>query len=522
MKQHPVPENIMDVEFKLFGSLTAKQFGYIIAGGLCGLFFFYAFKSLGSTFLGWIFAFLCVVLGISLALIRINEQPFEVWMGNFIAAMFSSQKRVWKKEKKVPKALDKKKVVSTPQVQKMQDIQPAQQADTPVQPKPQTSIPAHPFKDISQKEGVSMQQTPPQPMDNENTNQGVFIPGSAQGYVSMSTNQQQNRPLNIPQSTGSSQVPDVKSQTSSIQQQDQKSQDVQKPTVQQPANTQKFFINKPKEVTPTTPSPQQSGVGTQNQQITQTGQVASKPQTQSKVPLSSVPVPQVSSVGAAGAAAQKSVHQNKASTFTDIVPNKTQVITQAYSPQPKVGDQTPTPTQVKSNIDFNEENKALRGKVADVTADKDRIEKELSRVKDSYNMLQSQNEQILNELQKMKKQIGPDAQQAVPQKEVAEEINLLSPKVYNGPSLARKPNVLSGIVKSKDGKLLPGVVVIVKNDKSRPVRAMKTNSLGQFMTTTPLENGIYTVELTKDNFSFRIYEVTLNGDLLPSYEFIGD
>ena len=93
------------------------------------------------------------------------------------------------------------------------------------------------------------------------------------------------------------------------------------------------------------------------------------------------------------------------------------------------------------------------------------------------------------------------------------------PPIYNGPSLSKKPNIISGIVEGKDGNLVPGVIVIVKDDKSRPVRAMKTNSLGQFITTTALENGVYTIELSKSGFSFGRYEVELTGMPLPTYEF---
>ncbi|PIS12639.1 hypothetical protein COT69_02950, partial [candidate division WWE3 bacterium CG09_land_8_20_14_0_10_39_24] len=33
-RQHPVPQNIMSVEFKLVGDLTVRQFMYLIIGGI--------------------------------------------------------------------------------------------------------------------------------------------------------------------------------------------------------------------------------------------------------------------------------------------------------------------------------------------------------------------------------------------------------------------------------------------------------------------------------------------------------
>jgi hypothetical protein len=36
MRQHPIPHNILDIEFKLFGKFSAKQFGYIAIGAVTG------------------------------------------------------------------------------------------------------------------------------------------------------------------------------------------------------------------------------------------------------------------------------------------------------------------------------------------------------------------------------------------------------------------------------------------------------------------------------------------------------
>jgi len=32
MKKHSIPQNIMEVEFKLFGAFSVRQFGYLAAG----------------------------------------------------------------------------------------------------------------------------------------------------------------------------------------------------------------------------------------------------------------------------------------------------------------------------------------------------------------------------------------------------------------------------------------------------------------------------------------------------------
>ncbi len=56
------------------------------------------------------------------------------------------------------------------------------------------------------------------------------------------------------------------------------------------------------------------------------------------------------------------------------------------------------------------------------------------------------------------------------------------------------PNVINGIVKDPRGNPLPGILVEVKDEEANPIRAFKTNPLGQFASATPLSNGTYTID----------------------------
>ena len=55
------------------------------------------------------------------------------------------------------------------------------------------------------------------------------------------------------------------------------------------------------------------------------------------------------------------------------------------------------------------------------------------------------------------------------------------------------PNVISGIIKDPRGNPLPNILVEVKDKEGNPVRAFKTNALGQFSASTALVNGTYTI-----------------------------
>ena len=88
-------------------------------------------------------------------------------------------------------------------------------------------------------------------------------------------------------------------------------------------------------------------------------------------------------------------------------------------------------------------------------------------------------------------------------------------------ALTTFPNVINGIIKDKpslpDGNLgasLEGVVAVIYDKEGLPVRALKTNKLGQFSGSTPLPNGTYTLELEKDGFSFDVLQIELSGEVL--------
>jgi DNA repair exonuclease SbcCD ATPase subunit len=94
----------------------------------------------------------------------------------------------------------------------------------------------------------------------------------------------------------------------------------------------------------------------------------------------------------------------------------------------------------------------------------------------------------------------------------------------NTSSTFNKPNVLWGFVKDENNKPVTETVVIVKNFRGEPVRAVKTNSLGQFNLTTPLSNGKYLVEVSGSNklgLTFDTLSIEASGNVIPSMEFIG-
>jgi hypothetical protein len=90
------------------------------------------------------------------------------------------------------------------------------------------------------------------------------------------------------------------------------------------------------------------------------------------------------------------------------------------------------------------------------------------------------------------------------------------------PRLTTFPNVVTGITRDSDNNLLPGVLVTVRDKDGMPIRALKTNRLGQFAASTPIANGTYLVEIEdpRNRYTFDRVQVTLNGSIVPALEII--
>lgn len=87
------------------------------------------------------------------------------------------------------------------------------------------------------------------------------------------------------------------------------------------------------------------------------------------------------------------------------------------------------------------------------------------------------------------------------------------PEINN--SLTLTPNIITGVVALSDKTPIEGAIVIINNANQVPVRALKTNKLGQFLGATPLPAGTYSIEVEKEGFNFLPVAVTVAGSAVP-------
>ena len=91
--QFKVPQNI-DLEDKIVGPLTLIQFLYIISGGII---IYLLFLTLGSTFFFWVLSIPIAAIAISLAFLKIQDQPLSHFIKAGLMYLSRPKTRIWQR-----------------------------------------------------------------------------------------------------------------------------------------------------------------------------------------------------------------------------------------------------------------------------------------------------------------------------------------------------------------------------------------------------------------------------------------
>jgi hypothetical protein len=86
------------------------------------------------------------------------------------------------------------------------------------------------------------------------------------------------------------------------------------------------------------------------------------------------------------------------------------------------------------------------------------------------------------------------------------------------PDQPTRPNLIVGMVLDPNKEIIEGAIIEIRNHQGLPVRALKTNKLGQFMIATPLENDIFEIETEKEGYLFDIIKLEVKGEIIEPLE----
>lgn len=80
------------------------------------------------------------------------------------------------------------------------------------------------------------------------------------------------------------------------------------------------------------------------------------------------------------------------------------------------------------------------------------------------------------------------------------------------------PNVIVGMVLDTENKIVENAIIEIRDKDGTPIRALKTNQLGQFFSASPLKKGNYEIEVEKPGLKFDIINLKLKNKRVPPLE----
>lgn len=83
------------------------------------------------------------------------------------------------------------------------------------------------------------------------------------------------------------------------------------------------------------------------------------------------------------------------------------------------------------------------------------------------------------------------------------------------PNPPTQPNVVVGQIVDQDRKIVEGAIMEIRDSMGRPIRALRSNRVGHFITVTQLDNGHYEIITEKDGYEFIAVSFDANGNLIP-------
>ena len=603
--QHAVPQNIMDVEFKLIGELTMRQFSYLLVFGLLA----YFSTNIPGLF-KWPAVLFFAILAIGLAFIPVQERGLDEWLVNFYRAITSPTQRVWRKEPQIPTAFlyDNLAVVQhelitltpTSSRRKLEDY-----LKTTLEEGFEDPLDI-PLKDTIKKLRETYRDVRrPSPV-GVLVNEPVVEMGDATTVQEPSVDLEEMAGVSevlSPMVSTEKPIEEVKEEIKKV------SESVVSPDVV--LEEKKNIVEFPSEQSPGIPSAVETGVlETQKEQKMQ----GPGKEVEERGVAEDLVIKKARSIYDRSFYADLRKKSRSGRRFSEGFPTGDRldygsydVITSDTHSGRKFVNLVPSSGEIVLPIrgervlktsedvllekDIEEKAKQLEELLSKIRSEEGiAVEKtkptkaeskpstpeqiEIKPVEENIppvvdknveevvDKLKKQNEELVSEIKKLKDQIEKNKAMSIEtgvqeqllkklesqrgtiastyedlrkqiqdlQKKLDEKVKVSTGSEFiekakrQLPVLTDKPNVLSGVVRDSSGNALGDILILVKNSRGDTVRALKTNSLGQFVVSTPLPNGSYTVEVSSSNktdLTFAIIPVEVKGEIIPTLDVVG-
>ena len=434
-KQHAVPQNIMDVEFKLIGELTMRQFVYILVFAIAA---YMAKLSVPQPFT-WFSVVGLGLMGLGLAFVPYEDRGLDEWIINFLKAINMPTERIWKKEWKIPVGLAYEQslhfvqqelitLAPTASRRKLEEYLDQRGQDKEKDP---LDIPEEMYRTMVREAFKTKESASPQGVrpSTTATSKDIIFRGA------QPPSEAQEKP------------------TGEMGKDDGTIKEVKTAQAQNTPSKEQYEGAKKKETEKSKREADEAFRQTKLNKIIETRIRKSK-------------IKPLDEGKSRGIIPLKPLTQHSGRKFVNLTPSQGQIVL------------------------------PIRGeRVMQIARDEDATTEEKSK--------------------KMRKLLSQTHREKEREKKLS---------VKQIPSMVKKPNVVSGVIKNRRGEYINGVVLVIKNEKGEPVRALKTDKVGRFLVSTPLANGKYKLEVDgakQTNLAFDIIPLEVKGALLPSFEIIG-
>ncbi len=536
-KEHAIPQNIMSVEFKLIGDMSLKQFAYIAVPLLIG-FLMYVFHVNFAITISLTLFFLLIAS--FLAFVPIDGRNADTFLTNFVVSIKNPTQRVLRKNDDIPSILNMpKRSNNAPQYNKDAiDFLYQSPQDFTISNSDNTNLTSA----LDVKERASMQ----------DINNVIAKMNSISNASNISPNLQSN---NISPSSNVSMPNDFSNVGTPLNPQDNNNIQTQgnaTPNLQSNNIPPSSNVSMPNDFsnvgTPLNPQDNNNGTtAPQNEEynpfdINNLGESSAKKDIESAQNINI-------NIDLLNKKTPNPLEQNISSAVSSAHLNNPSLPNGGVSVQNNISDSNDTDTKIANNnpqsqnlgdnvnlseVSQNKEEDSLltlnENPVIDTSINNsptsasdnntqkssadDYSQNQLNTILDKIKLLEDENRRLKEELKveevQNKGNVNGANSPVVNQQEL---INHL-------PDFINTPNVVSGVVLTADSRILTNAIVIIKDTSSKPIRAVKTNQLGQFYLRTPLTNGQYNVDVTYQGITFNPVGLTLDGNKVNPLIFV--
>lgn len=200
-----------------------------------------------------------------------------------------------------------------------------------------------------------------------------------------------------------------------------------------------------------------------------------------------------------------------------VAPPPTQTPLHPLPPEQKTDSSLPSSEDLKQTITLAKDAQLIQSDILDAQKKLEEIRSQAATPGNDSKDFTQKFQGVLSDLQKLNQEAEVVSKKLATVSKTPLNLPSTQPvKARSLPtlSLTAVPNILNGIITDALGNYVEGAIVVAHDKQGIPVRALKSNKLGQFIAATPLPTGQYSLSTEKENLLFDVTALELKGEVI--------